>query len=1181
MSEPVFQFQDVHIGGMPGFGMPDQFAVTGLQAGVNVVFGPNEIGKTTLSQAMQLLLWRDVPAGTGVHLHATVVVDGTLQERSRHLEELRVLGQDHAPVTSPLPGNGLERRNRYRIGLQDLLQKDPPDKATKGEFNALISREMHGVDLDAVSRRLDPLREFSLRGRNTAHQAVLAAKAAVRTHLEAQAEDQDLEAQILALEAELAGESDKVRSLQNLSTLDGALTEMAALLDLERPLLPFHTDASQLLLIHDHTAAFFQERLRARDLLAERLADASIALVTKSQALADLALGRPVTDGDLAEAATLKAALPNRIKELVDAEQFARQARDAWTDWAESSEWLDGLAETLPPVTEAMLLDAAHLARELETARATEDAWHKVAADLGRRLEDGQALSSAQESIEQLETWLGADARLQARREALDLNLRKMAPGFWLLIGLTVAAAAGAAFTLALTGRPGHGLLWPVILALVTVTSLATALIQLYRQDPSQFLPLDRDQALCQEIQSTVTFAGHAPGQWTAPAVRLWMAKLLEQELAFRDRDGQEALRKEVASKAQEQAEHRSALLEDQSHTIPGLEQGPALLMNTQGYLYLVVAQVRKMQELRGVVMEKEKDAEERTHFLEELQKDIRSFLTRFGRQDGAGLQSTIDRLHQDLGEALRLQEVILALEGINTADAPKLVEAEEEVRNFLAPFGVDTEEAFRTLMQSWELWRQPHATHQAKVDGLQAIFHAHPSLGADLEAYLAYDPATLADREQMITTRRTAVAVDRATLDEELAGLTAKRKELVDCRVALETYSTRGELAAAIADHENAVRTLEEQRLGLVARRTLGLILERQTQLAEDMDRPPVLKRASQLFLAFTDRYELIFSEGRFLAKEGQEKLELHQLSDGTRVQLLLAVRLAFVEQEETLQLPLFLDEILGNSDDTRADDIVRTLLHIAGTGRQVFYFTAQMDEVNRWMEAPGASIHQVNLADIRSKAKATRIPVPAPPPEILSAAGRTLEDYARALDAAGPTVHGNLYQQAAWLALADGDESLLEDLQRHSVRKLGALKRLATARQEPPYPRLLATIKVLEEAQQRLRDNLGKPLSKEEFLSATVPSMRRPTKDKLLPALEQCQGNLAVLFASGSPLGVEAKHAEALKDWAEDQGFWNPAASSREEILVDLLAGFSHLLPEVGPGWAAVRRFVIQAAI
>ena len=42
--------------------------------------------------------------------------------------------------------------------------------------------------------------------------------------------------------------------------------------------------------------------------------------------------------------------------------------------------------------------------------------------------------------------------------------------------------------------------------------------------------------------------------------------------------------------------------------------------------------------------------------------------------------------------------------------------------------------------------------------------------------------------------------------------------------------------------------------------------------------------------------------------------------MSVGERVQLLLAVRIAFLEQDERTRVPLLLDEVLGTSDDARA---------------------------------------------------------------------------------------------------------------------------------------------------------------------------------------------------------------------------------------------------------------------
>src|SRR5690606_37531287 len=61
--------------------------------------------------------------------------------------------------------------------------------------------------------------------------------------------------------------------------------------------------------------------------------------------------------------------------------------------------------------------------------------------------------------------------------------------------------------------------------------------------------------------------------------------------------------------------------------------------------------------------------------------------------------------------------------------------------------------------------------------------------------------------------------------------------------------------------------------------------------------------------------------------------------------------VRIAFVEEmEQGPMLPLILDETLGNADEHRAEAIIRAVCEICRTGRQVFYFTAQHDEVGKW---------------------------------------------------------------------------------------------------------------------------------------------------------------------------------------------------------------------------------------
>jgi len=80
---------------------------------------------------------------------------------------------------------------------------------------------------------------------------------------------------------------------------------------------------------------------------------------------------------------------------------------------------------------------------------------------------------------------------------------------------------------------------------------------------------------------------------------------------------------------------------------------------------------------------------------------------------------------------------------------------------------------------------------------------------------------------------------------------------------------------------------------------------------------------------------------------------MSLDRLSAGTRVQLLLSVRLAFIEQQEQgYRLPIILDETLANSDDEKAEQIMHAVLEICRNDRQVFYCTAQMDELDKWKQ-------------------------------------------------------------------------------------------------------------------------------------------------------------------------------------------------------------------------------------
>ncbi|BDU77594.1 hypothetical protein [Mesoterricola sediminis] len=1175
MPEPAFRFTDVHVRAMPGFPYAEGFSVEGLGPGVNVIHGPNEIGKSTLGRAMQLLLWADLAAGPGVHLEARVEVGGAPESRSRHLEELEA--QDPAGASlPPRPGKGAALRSRYQVALQDLLQREAGEQDGKGEFSQALAREVHGVDLEALRRAVNPAADVLVRGRNAALDAQRSAWAALEEKRRAQSEDRDLEARIEALQASLDRETGLREACARIAALDRALEAAAARIRCEAPLLPFGEAAPRLRTIHPRTAGDLKARRQA---LAEA-GDAARALEARREGRmaerAALALARDPSPGDLARAQKLLDDLLLQGEALAAAGEEARAAGEALRAWAESAPWLGAVGETLPPITDRMLAEAATLAHALEDARAEQAAWTALATDLRRRLPEAPAASRAR-VLRLLEAWLAADARRQARREALgrDLPLRRITPAIAGASAAALVALSAAAFTLAKGQVAAGGLL-----ALAGLAALGYALQALVRQDPSTFLSLAEEERACLALQADLAGAGVGDLAWEAPAVRLRLEDLLAQEAAWLDRQRLDQLLRTADDAADAARQSRRRLLADQGRAVPGLGEGPALL-DVEGYLRLVVEEVRTLQGLRVRQDTARAAAQARQTAWTALEAEVRTFLGGFALPADPEPRAALEAALAPLRRALDLQRERLDLDRDLDAAGAAEVRAGAALAELLADYGAPDAAGLEALVRAWADWRPLQDAFEAADATLLAHLRAGAGLPAEAAPFL--DPAEPpADRLAALDARRDALAADLGRLQEELGALEARREELLKAKVALKAYATQAELASAAARHEETLRALEDQRLGLLSRRALALVLDRQARLADTLDRPPVLQRASDHFLAFTGRYELTFTEGRFLAREGATRLELDQLSEGTRVQLLLAVRLAFVEKEETLRLPLFLDEILGNSDDARSGDIVRAVLALAATGRQVFYFTAQMDEVNRWREIAGDQVRVVDLAAVRRKSAAARRPVEVRPrPEVPAPAGRGLEAYARDLGLPGPAVHVDLSRQHPWLVLVPGEEDLLAQWLAIPIDTLGLLRRHARQMEGAPYPRVLATLQVLETAQRLLAANLGRRLAPRELLEAPLGTYRRATKEKFLPALAAAEGDIGRLLAQGVPAGLKQEHLDALGAWAEAEGVWNPHGLTRDEIRVELRGRCQDLLPAGDPAWAAVDRFVDGAAV
>lgn len=257
-----------------------------------------------------------------------------------------------------------------------------------------------------------------------------------------------------------------------------------------------------------------------------------------------------------------------------------------------------------------------------------------------------------------------------------------------------------------------------------------------------------------------------------------------------------------------------------------------------------------------------------------------------------------------------------------------------------------------------------------------------------------------------------------RHLVDQERSlaeGKEALHAELTGLRRELELARGEEKMEAAAALEDRCLGDLESKR-SLARRSGLGIFLLGEVrQQSETRSRPRVLEKARELFARFThQQYELVVSQdeknqGVFLAKDtsSHEHRTLKQLSDGTRAQLLLAVRLGFIfESESHHQPPLFLDDALAASDPARFATIATNLAELARQeSRQIFYLTPNASDTLLWNQAmekadmPAAPI--IDLTHIRALARAAsfaQLAVPQVDPIPLPQ-DMTAEEYGMAL--------------------------------------------------------------------------------------------------------------------------------------------------------------------------------------
>ena len=251
--------------------------------------------------------------------------------------------------------------------------------------------------------------------------------------------------------------------------------------------------------------------------------------------------------------------------------------------------------------------------------------------------------------------------------------------------------------------------------------------------------------------------------------------------------------------------------------------------------------------------------------------------------------------------------------------------------------------------------------------------------------------------------------------LQNDLAGAAQQAGEytrLIERRAAMKSRLDQAgadrRLSRDRAAADAARDALEDKREHSWLAAATGLLLDNVEQTYQAQHVPPTLSRAQALFNFITHHaFDLhLEKNGTFSAQDLRQNAHrsLGELSSGTRMQLLLALRLAWIGAQEQggETLPLFLDEALTTSDEDRFAAMASSLERLAaGEARQIFYLSARRHECALWQRATGNGPPVIDLAAVRfPQGQRPRQDYElALPPSLPSPEGREVEDYAAVL--------------------------------------------------------------------------------------------------------------------------------------------------------------------------------------
>lgn len=920
--------------------------VEGLANHINIIAGPNASGKSTTARMIQKLVWRNETQGHV--LEGSFDAEGTPWEvkidSGYSLVQRNGIGAEFTGLPDAFSAD------RYYLALHELITHDEEELAAE-----LIRQSIGGFDLDEAAENLKygaAIKGVRIAEFRELERASQAYTDALETQLSLQGEQE-----------ELANLYEQRAIAENAAVRKGLYEEVVAYIQLKQA----HETLTNELANFPHEiknfsggeTKFFRELEEEIEEAKNAFNELNRNIEVAQQELHQLSLPEEgISQESIDELEESIQTITDREREIKIKQGDLQEAVAARESALLNIESIDPEVWQHLDVGEVQVLD--RWLQETFQVMAEKEALETQIKALKERTQTNKNIRSAEKLLEGI-SYLGRWLKAPSESRALPLL-----PVILIAIFGLIAVFASGWMQIAM----GAGIVLLLLLVILKYGNSGSQKMLLLRQQDFEQTGLPTPEGWTVESVATLI------GQFTTELKESYEVEKAKDEL----NRCSNALGGVLQRHARLTAEREQFLT--RNGAAPEL---PANLLENSGTLYWFMQAVKKWQEASAKVGEIQASLGVLSQQQEEALNRANQLFQAAGFQttDTAALArarfSELKRQHDRRTELIR---TIRQKQSMCQDKTERCRRAERRITEKYRELGIlagdrqqvtDIEQQLATYKEV----SQEHFASQRELDAIGGRIRSH-SMYSEVEETL--DSTSLDQAES-----------ERDGLESIAAELTAINQKITRIETRVEEATKGRVLEEKLAEKEAAKEKLKgvfEDNLSLITGNILTEQLRNQNQ---QQNQPQVFRRANEIFNRITNgRYELRLDD-HFVAFDTKNSIgqSLSEISTGTRVQLLMAVRLAWVESNERgWKLPILADELLANSDEERAAAIIESLIEISREGRQVFYFTAQADEVHKWQTYLDRQEEVTNHIVLLSDAAGTTInPADRPQFALLSA--------------------------------------------------------------------------------------------------------------------------------------------------------------------------------------------------